>query len=158
MNTNKTELIDGEILHILDKETWEVVIQDMVFEGIPVLSLNLRDWVKYRLDFVQHNKEFELALYDPKIFKSAWWVCVLLKTEFGLQRVHIEHLQCEICEWYGATANPMDSDLYYGTSDKWAALKAAEIHKVVPCPKCGNKLPRHPIWVEPIADSDAPKV
>lgn len=156
MNTNdphiKSEIVDGETMYIPDEKGWANILQDMVFAGTPVFLSDMRDWLKPHIEFVQHYPELEMALYDPKAFKPFWFTCVLLKTEYGWQRVHIEHLLCEVCGWYGATANPMIPDLYDGTSDRWAAMDDADKHKVLPCPKCGNKLPRHPIWVEPISN------
>jgi hypothetical protein len=154
VNTNdshiRSEIVDGETMYIPDEKGWTYILQDMVFAEIPVLSTNMRDRLKSRLEFVQRYPEFEMGLFDPKAFKPFWFECVLLKTECGWQRVHIESLLCEVCGWYGATANPMIPDLYMGTSDKWAAMDAADKHKVLPCPKCGSKLPRHSIWVEPL--------
>ena len=91
-----------------------------------------------------------MGLNDYPNFLPDHSFLLLLKTDSSLQRVHIEHLLCEVCAWYGATANPMLVDLYAGVQNVWEVMRNAERYAVLPCPKCGSKLPRHPIWTEPL--------
>ena len=119
------------------------------FRGKPAFLESLKDLTEYHVNLADRYPEFVCSLVDRKVFHDYLYI-MLLKTPYGLQRVHIEHLACDFCHWYGATANPMIPDLYFGVADKWEVMRRAERHPVLPCPRCGSKLPRHPIWTEPL--------
>lgn len=65
---------------------------------------------------------------------------MLLRTRFGLQRVHIEHLSCDVCGWYGAPANLMVPDLYFGVADKWELMRSAENIPFCPVQNAGPSI------------------
>ena len=74
---------------------------------------------------------------------------VLLQPAAYTQRVFLETLQCLVCEWSGWTANPLVRDNYLGLplDLQNQLLQRALTLPLLPCPVCGAKLPRHPIWV-----------
>lgn len=151
----KTERVDGQAVYVPDAGSWESLLRRRECAGSSFAVEGLEHWWRWTLDFVRRHREFAIALYRAGLPAFKLSPLVLLRTRTGWQRVHIEHLQCEVCDWCGATANPTIPDLYVGTPDRWGALKEAERHPVLPCPKCGSKLPRHPIWTEPLTQNKA---
>jgi hypothetical protein len=145
-----SEIVDGQTVLIPTAEGWRRLQEQQDIEGLNLGSPDTVQWIWGRLEFVQQYPEFTLSLYRPGPGVQAWLGLVLLETETGWQRVHIERLTCVVCGWAGKTANPLLNDLYVGVPDKSAALEAANRHPVLPCPRCKSKLPRHPIWVEPL--------
>jgi hypothetical protein len=139
---------EGEVL-LLQAAAWNRLRETPIIDGIP---LALPDLTWSLLTRVQRFSELRLGLCKSGVKDKCWLPCVLLKTNVGWQRVHLERLTCESCHWQGETANPMVIDLYLcdGTRDWRSALASASKHPVCHCPKCGEKLPRHPIWVEAI--------
>jgi hypothetical protein len=149
-----TQVVNGQEMYVPDAATWEILFHTGSFQGRALFAPDMRDLIRSHLDLAHRYPEFSLAFSGVSALKHFWIVCMLLKTPFGAQRVHIEYLTCPVCNWYGPTANPMVPDLYLGTTDRWGAMKNAERHPVLPCPKCNSKLPRHPVWVQPLADSN----
>ena len=150
----RTQVVDGQEMYVPDLSTWELLLRTGTYQGRRLFAPDMRDSIRIHLDLSNLYSEFRLAFNMFSALKDSWIVCMLLETPLGLQRVHIEYLTCPICGWYGPTANPMVRDLYIGTSDRWGTIRKAERHPVLPCPKCNSKLPRNPIWVEPIANSN----
>lgn len=143
------QIINGEEMYVPDLQDWETLFPTRVYQGRRLFAEDLSALVKLHLDLSRRYPAFALAFRASSPLKKSWLICMLLQTTSGPQRVHIEHLKCDVCAWYGPTANPMLPDLYIGIPDKWDLIRAAERHPVRPCPKCGSKLPRHPIWTEP---------
>lgn len=148
------QIIDGQEVYVPDVQAWETLFQSRVFQGRTVFSEDMRDLVRIHLDLSRRYPAFALAFRTLPALKESWLICMLFQTPSGPQRVHIEHLKCNVCGWYGPTANPMVSDLYIGVLDSWAVMRAAERHPVVPCPRCGTKLPRPAIWAEPLEEKN----
>lgn len=153
MNTNKTEphinIVNNGIVYLPTQEEWQEIFTKNEFFDKKVRSrTGLDKWIEYRLELSKKYPELQLGLFQYGLEKFGLSPIVILKIDNDLQRVHIEELTCEYCDWHGETANPMLSDLYkIGT---WLVeTRKAERFPVLPCPKCNNKLPRHPIWIEP---------
>jgi hypothetical protein len=149
------QIIDGGEMYVPNLQTWETLFQTRVFQERTVFSEDMRDLVSNHLDLSRRYPEFALAFQAFSPLKESWLICMLLQTMSGPQRVHIEHLRCDVCGWYGTTANPMLPDLYLGVPDRRSALDAAAKQPEVPCPKCGTKLPRPAIWTEPLTEENA---
>jgi hypothetical protein len=146
------ETIDKQEVLIPDIEGWELLKKSPEIDGVPLL-LGKQDLLKIvwdTLEFVRKHPEFKLVLCPNSKVKKSWLPCVVLLTTIGWQRVGIEKLTCEVCNWQGATANPLFADLYVNVPDKLNVIKATSRHPEQPCPRCKNKLPRCAIWVEPI--------
>ena len=143
------QIIDGQEVYIPDDKAWETLFQTRVFQGRTIFSEDMRDLVRIHLDLSHRYPVFALAFHALPALRESWLILMLLQTPSGSQRVHIEHLKCDVCGWYGPTANPMVSDLYIGVPDSLNVMRSAERHLLLPCPKCASKLPRHPIWTEP---------
>ena len=150
----KIETLADEQLYIPDREGWRHLLQGESYAGKTAFPENIRQAVEYYLELTDKYHLFILSFHDIAVFSKYHSVCMLLRTDTGLQRVHIEHLKCDVCGCYGATANPMILDLYFGVADKWEVMRRAERHPVLPCPRCKSKLPRHPIWTEPLQRVD----
>lgn len=147
------QIVNGGEVYVPDAATWEQLFHSGTFLGRRLFAPDMKDLIRMHLDLTNRYPEFSFGFLKYSPLNTSWIVCMLLKTPLGMQRVHIEQLVCPICKWYGPTANPMIPDLYIGVSDRWGAMNQAAKYPVLPCPKCKNELPRHPIWVQPLADS-----
>lgn len=160
MYTNDAELaevsVDGQTVVIPTALGWARLQAEPALDGLPLGSPDIMRSVKSLLNFVRRYPEFTLALYRPGPGIKAWLPLVLLRAAGAWQRVFVERLTCPACGWTGQTANPLVHELYSGVPDVNAALQATRKYAVLPCPRCGGKLPRHPIWVEPPAEDGTP--
>jgi predicted RNA-binding Zn-ribbon protein involved in translation (DUF1610 family) len=153
MNSNKSSIkhicIDGQEILFFDADDWEDLKLNPVLDNMPIA---IQDSVWSSLKIVQQYPELHLGLSQISIWKK-WMPYVFLEIDSGFQRGHLETLTCDNCGWRGYTVNPMVIDPYIGdgiNQDYITLMRLAEIHSVLPCPNCGTRLPRHPIWVEPI--------
>ena len=153
----KKEIINDQAVYIPTNEGWEELLQEPILEGVRIWDPESYDLLERRLDFIKkYPKEFCWGFYIPhssqefKPWIKSWASCALLHTIDGWQRVFLERLTCETCGWSGGTANPLISDLYHGVPDWIASMRQTNKYPVLPCPRCGGNLPRHPIWVEPV--------
>lgn len=143
------KVIDEQLVLIPNEQGWEILKVDPFIDGIELLSEGTRYLLWKDIEFAQKYSEFTVALFKPSEIFNKWMPLVLLHTQLGYQRVHLERLMCNECGWQGQTANPLISDLYLGVPNSWKALKETEKYPLLPCPRCKSKLPRYPIWVEP---------
>ena len=152
MNSNQPSIkhtcIDGQEILFPSQEDWETLRLNAFIDDLPLAILDLL-WSA--LEFTQKYPEIHLGLGKISIRKKKWMPYIFLEIESNFQRVHLETLTCNFCNWRGKTANPMVIDPYFGdgiNQDHFTLMKAAERYPVFPCPSCGKRLPRHPIWVE----------
>lgn len=145
----RVETIDGGEIVVPNEEGWAELGERPEVDG-RALGRTMLDWVAATLQVVRRHPEMTLGLYVPGPGFPEWLPIVLLQLGTEWQRVHLEWLTCTACGWHGWTANPTLSDLYAGVADRRAALEKGWQHPVLPCPRCGSKLPRHPIWTEGI--------
>jgi hypothetical protein len=144
-----TVLVDGQELIIPDEAGWTQLRHKPDVSGI---KLGVQEMLWRLREFVQQYPEFTLALYDPgvKNRKSFLPIVLLRMKEDKWQRVQIERLTCPVCRWKGETANPTIIDLYFGAQNEDLILKKSFSLPRVSCPRCGSRLPNHPIWTEPL--------
>ena len=146
----RLEIVHGLAHFVPDFEHWPYFVADGKFQGKSVYSAGIIELINQHIDLATKYRELIFGFRSLSANAEYYTVGMLLKTAFGLQPVHIERLSCESCGWEGLTGNPMVSDLYLGMSDRWTAMRNAERHPVLPCPRCAAPLPRHPIWIEPL--------
>jgi hypothetical protein len=144
----KVQLVNGQEMVIPDSVGWNKLRHQPEVDAVP---LGVQDILWPLLKLVDQYSELTLALYRPGEYAKQLIPCALLLTPTGWQRVHIERLTCSVCGWDGKTANPTIPDLYAGAPNEREAFESAWRMPTAPCPRCGSKLPRHPIWVEPFA-------
>lgn len=149
--TVKSQVVDGREFFVPDIADWPYFLAGGQFQGKSVYSEGLADLLAQHAELARRHEELFLSFRAFTAESEHFTVCMLLRTARGLQPVHIECLECEECGWSGNTANPMVADLYIGFADPFAAMRSAEAYPVLSCPKCGSKLPRHPIWIEPLS-------
>jgi hypothetical protein len=148
------EIVNDQTVYIPTEEGWAELLQEPVLEGVEAWSFYVEDMLKYQLDLTRkHSGVLRLCFYIPNTKQElrGWLFCLLLRVFDGWQRVHMERLTCENCGWFGLTANPLVSDLYFGVLDSVASLRQTYKYPVLPCPQCESKLPRYPIWIETVA-------
>lgn len=150
--TPAVRVANGGEIYVPDLAMWEDLFRAGTFRGRKLFAPDMRNLIRMHLDLARSYPELSLAFQALPKHQEFWLVCMLLDTHAGLQRVHIERLTCAVCGWFGPTANPMVPDLYYGIADRSEVMRTVEIHPVLPCPQCRSKLPRHPIWVQPLSD------
>lgn len=99
------------------------------------------------LPVVAKYAELSLAILD--LDSRHFFPQIFLQIADYSQRVFLEKLQCIACDWSGFTAEPLSADNYIGLPlDLQNQLRRkAMTFSLSPCPICGAKLPRHPIWV-----------
>lgn len=145
----KVANIDGQELYIVDMGKFDLIIKNPTIDGISIDGDTVINWLVGTMKFIKKYDEFSLGIYKRSTQMGfSWFFVVLYDFKTNLQRVHIERLTCKTCGWFGDTANPTDPSLYFGVSNRFEALNRAWEIPVVPCPKCGGKLPRNPIWTE----------
>jgi hypothetical protein len=157
MNSNKPSIkhtyIDGQQILFPSQMDWETLKLNPIIDDRPLAIL---DSVWSALEFAHKHLEIQLGLGKISI-GNKWMPYIFLDIESNFQRVHLETLTCSFCNWRGKTANPMVIDPYFGdgiNQDHFTLMRDAERYPVLPCPSCGNRLPRHPIWVEPVNHKD----
>src|SRR4028118_1359208 len=146
-------IVNNGIVYLPSQEEWREIVEKRKFFDKKIrFGDDSNKWVEYRLELSRKYPELQLGLFQYGLEKFGLLPIVILKIDDDLQRVHIERLTCENCGWRGETANPMLSDLYkIGT---WVEeTRKAERFPISPCPKCGNRLPRSPIWTEPLTNA-----
>lgn len=144
----KSELVDEQLVLIPDEQGWEILRKNPQIGNIEIAGNNVINLLWEQIDFVKRHPQFTIGLYKPSEVYEKWFPLVLLSTDRGWQRVYLEILTCNMCGWEGQTANPLVAELYFGVKRKWEILKETEKYPILSCPKCKNKLPRYPIWVE----------
>jgi hypothetical protein len=139
-------LDNGQQLLNPSEAEWVEILRSGELNGRQTSATFLRS-VQQSLPVVAQYAELSLTILDldgryffPKVF---------LQVADYKQRVFLEKLQCIVCDWSGWTAEPLVEDNYVGLP--WDLVKQllqkALTLPLTPCPICGAKLPRHPIWV-----------
>ncbi|MEH2048815.1 hypothetical protein [Nostoc sp.] len=152
MNSNQPSIkhtcIDGQEILFPSPEDWETLRLNPLIDEMPLAVLDLL-WSG--LEFTQKYPELHLGFGKLSMREKKWMPYIFVEIEADFQRVHLETLTCNSCNWGGNTANPMLIDPYCGdgiNQDHFTLMRTAERYPVLPCPSCGNRLPRHPIWLE----------
>ncbi len=154
MKSNDPRLIsvtvDGQCLYVPTQSGWEFLRKEPKIDGIPLGTLDLL-WKE--LEITSQYEELAIGLGKfpfkfPVKKPRGWLYYVLLHTSIGQQRVQLEIVKCDHCDWKGWIANPTDTTIYIGAQDEWQSLDKGWEHPIVPCVKCSHSLPRHAIWVE----------
>lgn len=139
-------LDNGQQLLNPSEAEWVEILRSGELNGRQTSATFLRS-VQQSLPVVAQYAELSLTILDldgryffPKVF---------LQVADYKQRVFLEALQCIVCNWSGWIAEPLVADNYIGLP--WdlvlQLLQKAMTFPLSPCPICGAKLPRHPIWV-----------
>jgi hypothetical protein len=142
--------IDGQHIIIPSLEDWKLLQIDPVIDGDKVFGIDT-SWFWSTLEFINKYPELQIGLGYASTTWREWGPYVFLHIDSTIQRVHLEVLNCDFCGWKGKSANPMVLDPYLGegVQGKYIQLiRAADKYPIHPCPSCGQRLPRHPIWVE----------
>jgi len=149
--TNETVLVNGEQINIIDSAKFKFLKADPFIDEISIGGEGILKLICGLMEFVLKYPEFSLGIYKFKIgtSKIRWMFVVLYKLESSWQRVHIERVKCDKCNWIGEIANPTEPSLYDTVSNRFDVLDEVWEIANLPCPKCGEKLPRHAIWTEP---------
>lgn len=134
-----------QLLHPSAAE-WADLLRNGVLRGRQLSPTFLRSAQQILPVVVQYN-ELELTILD--LDGRYFFPQVLLCLTAYKQRVFLERLQCQVCEWAGLTAEPLGMDNYLGLPlDLQNQLRQQALTlPLLPCPICGAKLPRHPVWV-----------
>lgn len=135
--------VDDESMHLVDRAE----LGNVVVRRPGAASARLASWLVWAASFVEKHDSMELAYHVVGPRKSVLWL-LLLKTRSGLQRVHLEQLECARCRAMLNAANPTLPDLYLGVPSRDSALEHAWAQPVVMCPVCGATLDRPAIWAE----------
>ena len=140
-------VVDGETVNVVAHSD----LGDVLIRDLGPADASMARWLKGTAAFVkQHNDVMDLAYYIVGPRRWLLWL-VLLKTSDGLQRVHLEGLECVKCHTSVNAANPTIVDLYTCLPSKYDALDRGWAHPPVPCPVCGAELPRRAIWAEVVS-------
>lgn len=141
-------VVDGGIVHVVARsDLGEVLVRDL-----DAADKMMARWLKGTAAFVEeHDTIMELAYHVVGPRRMLLWL-VLLKTSVGLQRVHLEGLECTKCHANINVANPTIVDLYLGLPSRYDALDRGWAHPAVGCPVCGAELPRRAIWAEVVSE------
>jgi len=147
--TDTTHIVNDGVVFIPAPTEWAAILENRVYLDRKTPSGDFfEEWVKHQLSLSAKYPEIQVGLYQHGLEKFGLFPIVILKIDGELQRVHLERLNCESCDWSGYTANPMLSELYDYAS--WLAqARRSEKFTIRSCPRCNSRLPRHPIWVEP---------
>jgi hypothetical protein len=132
--------VDGEDVHIAGKQSLGALPSTIVTDA-------MRDWVRWAADFALKHNEFFLGYRTVGPRLSVVWLH-LLETKNGLQRVHVESVDCVGCGSRVDIANPVVPDLYFALPSKQTAEDRAWTQVEVSCPRCHKGLPRRAIWAE----------
>lgn len=140
-------VLDGGIVNVVAcSDLGDVLVRDL-----GAADKMMARWLKGTAAFVkEHNTVMELAYHIVGPRRMLLWL-VLLKTSVGLQRVHLEELECVKCRAKVNAANPTIVDLYLGLPSRYDALDRGWAHPAVGCPVCGAELPRRAIWAEVVS-------
>ena len=147
----RQEVIDGQELYFLSEREWSEVFESGKFRE-KFLSKRLIAKIKdIELPLSIKNNDLHITLgffgANSEVFSYP-----LLKVKEGFQRVYLEGVKCQNCQWVGRVGNPLVSEIYWGISkDKQSSLlmaKAREDFTEVLCPKCSSPFDRFFIWVE----------
>jgi|SRR5450830_489337 len=144
-------LVDGQNVTIPTPEEWSGLMQVPVYLGGAVYSASTKKLVSGLLSFtVKYRDQFCLGMYRSKGLKL-WLVLPLFRIGDVWQRVQIEHVSCEKCDWKGVTANPTEPSLYFGVPNELAVIRSALMLPHLGCPSCGAALSRAAVWAEPVS-------
>jgi hypothetical protein len=143
-------LIDGQAVTIPTLEEWENLMHEPVYLGSSVYSPGTKELVNGLRSFTaKHRDQFCLGMYRSKGLKS-WLALPLLRMGDSWQRVQIEHVSCDKCDWRGVIANPAEPSLYFGVPNELAVIRSALMLPHLGCPNCGASLSRTAIWMESV--------
>ncbi|MDM5180631.1 hypothetical protein PO883_25955 [Massilia sp. DJPM01] len=147
-NMSEEVLVDGQPVLLPTFDVWEIILENATYDGVSVFSENTRNSVTELVFFVRiHSDEFRLGLYSGRMLKR-WLVLPMLRLADRLQRVQIEYIKCDQCDWEGRIANPVESTLYMGAPEELEALQRAYNLPRRSCPRCAKPLARPAIWTE----------
>lgn len=142
--------IDDQHIIIPSLEDWNLLQSAPVIDGNKVLGIDT-SWFCSTLEFINKYPELKIGLGYLSTTWQEWNLYVFLHINSAIQRVHLEKLNCVFCGWKGRSANPMIVDLYFGEGVQGKdiqLMRVAAKYPICPCPSCGQRLPRHSIWVE----------
>lgn len=150
--TKGKTLVNDEQIYIIDKTKFNLLMDDPFIDEIYVGGEGILKLIWGLNEFVLKYPEFLLGIYKFKIgaIKTKWMFIVLYQIESGWQRVHIERVKCDKCNWIGEIANPTEPSLYDTVKNRFEILDRVWIIPKKPCPNCGEGLQRYAIWTEPI--------
>ena len=146
----RIEIVNNENLYIVDLDrVAKFTIEDEV-DGVKLGGSDIIRLINIMIEFTRIHNNFLLAMYKCYIGQTRiiWRFCVLYRTDDNWQRVHIERVACENCEWKGLIANPTLPSLYDTVKNKHDALDIAWNLPRKKCPSCGKELSRYAIWIE----------
>lgn len=107
------------------------------------LEINSRMGFRYAITMVYFGKgEYRHA---------RWFNMPFYKISGRWFRVQWERTYCPRCDWKGEVLNPTYPPLYDYLENKWDLVEEAEKLPQLPCPKCGSRLERHPVWLKTVA-------
>lgn len=138
-------VVDDESVRLVERAALGNI--DVVVRRPGAVSATLAKWLAWTVGFVETHEVVDLAYHVVGPRRTAFWL-LLLKTKIGLQRVHLEHIECTQCRMMLDAANPTVPDLYLGVPSLESALARAWSQPIVGCPVCGATLARRVIWAE----------
>jgi ankyrin repeat protein len=151
---SREKIINGGPVYLVEPGEWDDIVRTGQFLGEKAeAAMHLQKAVESWSELARDYPEISTGLHRSGHERFGLMPIVLLEIGGGLQRIHIEQLTCEVCRWSGVTANPMMPDLYLCIPDQFRHMRDAEKYPVLPCPACGAKLPRHPIWIGPVKNA-----
>jgi predicted RNA-binding Zn-ribbon protein involved in translation (DUF1610 family) len=140
--------VDGELIYIPSHSTWDVIQRTSEFLGRRVSLFGTEELGQRLLVFVRsHEDDFFLGIHRLRSSQN-WSVLPLFRGSQGLQRVHVERVECISCGTSVRIGNSTDATIYYGSPDDMAAVRRAFASKPVPCPSCGGTIGRHAVWAK----------
>lgn len=122
-------------------------------DGKPLSDSTLAAGVQMANEVALDSEKLRFGFYRLGPSSKHFWLPItfLVMPDGRWQRVFLEHLTCGTCGWQGLTANPLLADLYATLPGYWDLQREAAKLPKLSCPRCGNELPRHPIWIDPAA-------
>ena len=123
------------------------LITSGTFDGLPIVAFETID---REIKIAKNFDELKFALYKFSDDEQSWFYCIVVKLEFGWQRVFVEFIKCEDCQTKCISANQTLYDLYMLVPDKSEVYEKACSLPLASCPHCGRELPRPSVWNEKI--------
>lgn len=151
----KKRKFNGQDLYFPTKKQWEEIFDSKSFNCKTISNRLLTKLQNNDVPLSLKYNSINISLGFFGAYRHILSYPILVKDEHQ-QRVYLEKVTCNNCDWVGNVANPFVTDIYLGISDKECTqelmLSAKENFKKVSCPKCLTVFNRHFIWAEPIID------
>jgi hypothetical protein len=145
--------VDGQELLLPTRQQIEVILNQPMIDEVILKDIFVNE-IRRVLPYMVKYPELSIALGSVTFGEKQFWRYYpysLLEIDNNLQRVFLEILICNNCKWKGMTANPKDTDIYFGIPNDISSfdlIRYSNKYPTLPCPICSERLPRHPIWVE----------